>query len=218
MSPDFQPTLSVLEAPQLQLWGELIGVPSSFVLCGGTAVALHLGHRNSVDFDFFGAEEFDADTLLNATPFLEHSKILQKSASTLTCLIDRGGPVKVSFFGVPTIRFINSAHVVAGNELRIASLLDLAGLKAAVVQRRAEAKDYVDLDAIIRQGKIDLPTALAAGKLIHGPSFNPELTLKSLCFFGDGNLPTLDRTVQDRLATAVKAVDLDRLPTLVRSA
>jgi hypothetical protein len=42
--------------------------------------------------------------------------------------------------------------------------------------------------------------------------FNPQLTLKALSYFGDGNLPRLSQGVRDRLIEAVKAVDLDRLP------
>jgi len=64
--------------------------------------------------------------------------------------------------------------------LRIAGLLDLAGTKAAVVQKRAEARDYIDIDALIHCGNIGLPYALSAAKWIYGSQFNPELTLKSL--------------------------------------
>ena len=104
--------------------------------------------------------------------------------------------------------------VAVDNRLKIASLVDLAGMKAAVVQKRAEAKDYRDVDAMIQLGKIDLSTALAAGAMIYGASFNPENTLKSLSFYGDGNLDTLPEDVRQRLAAAVRAVDLDHLPDL----
>jgi hypothetical protein len=104
------------------------------------------------------------------------------------------------------------------NGLQVASLLDLAGTKAAVVQQRAEAKDYTDIDAILRDGRIDLPTALASAKAIYGAQFNPQITLKALSFFDDGNLRRLPKPVQDRLAQAARAVDLDRLPTIARPA
>src|SRR3972149_3224347 len=149
MAAKFKPELQLLQGPQRRLWGELRDVPGSFVLCGGTAVALHLGHRQSVDFDFLGSAEFDPDALYHEIPFLKGTQPLQKSASTLTCLVDRGGPVRVSFFGAPTVRLIESSLVAPDNGLRVASLLDLAGMKAAVVQKRAEAKDYLDLDAML---------------------------------------------------------------------
>ena len=58
--------------------------------------------------------------------------------------------------------------------------------------------------------RIDLPIALASAKAIYGPQFNPQITLKALSFVDDGDLR--------RLARAAREVDLDRLPTIVRSA
>jgi hypothetical protein len=217
MAAVFRPNLSILQEPQRRLWDELGVVSPPFVLCGGTAVALHLGHRQSVDFDFIASEGFDPDELPSRIEFLKGGKTVQKSANTLTCVVDRGGPVQVSFFGTPAVRLLESPRIAADNQLAVASLVDLAGMKAAVVQKRAEAKDYFDVDAIIRSGAVDLPMALAAARTIYGAAFNPELTLKALCFFGDGTLPTLPPEVRDRLATAVKAVDLRQLPTITRS-
>ena len=104
----------------------------------------------------------------------------------------------------------------AGNGLRIAALIDLAGTKASVVQVRPEAKDYRDIDALMAAG-IDLPQGLAAAKAIYGPSFNPQITLKALSYFEDGNLAQLPDDVKERLAGAARAVDLDRLPTIPRA-
>jgi len=144
---------------------------------------LHLGHRESLDFDFFGNLNFDPARLREKIPFLSGVRATQQEPNTLSAIIHRDGPVKVSFFGVPGIRRIKPPHIAPDNGLRIASLLDLAGTKAAVVQQRAEAKDYLDIDAILRDGQIDLPTALAAARIIYGPVFNPQITLKALSFF-----------------------------------
>lgn len=84
-----------------------------------------------------------------------------------------------------------------------------------MVQKRAEAKDYLDLDALIRSESIDLSTALAAGRALYGRAFNPQITLKALCYFEDGNLNTLSDALKNRLVKAVRAVDLDCLPTIV---
>lgn len=217
MPLEFLPILSILEPPQRRLWSELRAVPDSFVLCGGTAVALQLGHRSSVDFDFISETDFDPDKLQAGIPFLSGIRPVQKSANTLTCVVDRNGPVQVSFFGTPLIRLIETPHVAEDNHVRIASLLDLAGMKAAVVQKRAEAKDYIDLDAIIQNTEIDLSTALSAARLLYGAAFNPELTLKSLSYFGDGSLPSLPNEIRDQLSKAVTAVDLTHLPPVVRT-
>lgn len=214
MANEFDPTLSILPAEQRRLWDELGDLRDTFVLCGGTAIALQLGHRSSVDFDFISSVSFDPDELYASTPFLKDSQPVQKSPNNLTCVVDRGGKVQVSFFGTPAVHLVFPPLVARGNRMHVASLTDLAGMKAAVVQKRAEAKDYLDLDAIIGRGAVDLSTALAAAKSIYGRSFNPELTLKALCFFGNGDLPTLSAAIQGRLAAAAGAVDLSNLPNM----
>lgn len=55
------PRVDILPACQRQLWPELASVPRSFVLYGGTALALRLGHRQSVDFNFFQSSPLDAE-------------------------------------------------------------------------------------------------------------------------------------------------------------
>jgi hypothetical protein len=210
----FTPRLSILPHPQLRLWGELGQVPGEFVLYGGTALALYFGHRQSVDFDFFSDKDFDPGRLGDSIPFLAAATITQREPNTLSALVDREGPVKVSFFGLPRLRRLRPPQVIQENGLKIASLLDLAGTKAAVVQQRAEAKDYMDIDAILADGRINLATALASARAIYGATFNPLITLKALSYFSDGNLDQLPRGTQDRLAKAAREVDLNVLPAI----
>src|SRR6185436_2752375 len=96
---DFDPQLRILPAAQRRLWPELRQVPPHFVLYGGTAVGLWLGHRQSLDFDFFSSESFVPEKLLADIPFLAGSVLLQSEPNTLTLMLERDGPVKVSFFG-----------------------------------------------------------------------------------------------------------------------
>jgi hypothetical protein len=70
MQTGFIPRLDILPAPQRRLWAELSAVPKEFVLYGGTAIALHLGHRESVDFDFFGNKPLYPEQLVLSLPFL----------------------------------------------------------------------------------------------------------------------------------------------------
>lgn len=212
MTRDFMPRVDILPPPQRRLWDELSAVPPEFVLYGGTALALHLGHRESVDFDFFGSKALDPAWLVPAVPFLAGAVVTQREPNTFGCMVDRGGAIKLSFFGVPGLRRLLPPLIAPDNGLKIASLLDLAGTKASVVQVRAEAKDYIDIDALLTDGRIDLPLALAAGRAIYGGQFNPQNTLKALSYFGDGNLGRLAEAVRDRLAMAARGVDLDRLP------
>lgn len=209
----FEPKLDVLPDAQRVVWADLVRIPKEFVLYGGTAIAVQLGHRRSVDFDFFAATTFDPARLYSELALLNGSTVLQQAANTLTCRIDRDGQVILSFFGVPSMRRVAAPLVARDNRLQVADLRDLAGTKAMVVQQRAEAKDYLDLDAMMLAG-VDLPMALAAARVIYGDRYNPQLTLKALSFFGDGDLPSLPGIVAARIIGAVKSADLDRIPIL----
>jgi nucleotidyltransferase AbiEii toxin of type IV toxin-antitoxin system len=214
MAKTFRARVDILPPAQRRLWDELGSVPEHFVLYGGTAIALHFGHRQSEDFDFFADRDINPDSLYRTAPFLRDAQITQQEPNTLTCLVDRGGSVKVSFFGLPHLRRIRTPLRAEDNGLEVASLLDLAGTKAAVVQQRAQAKDYIDIDALITQGGIDLPTHLAAARAVHGAHFAPTPTLKALTYFGDGDLPALADDIKRRLVQAAGAVDPFRLPNL----
>jgi hypothetical protein len=215
MTDEFTPRLDILPTAQRRLWDELGAVPREFVLYGGTAVALHLAHRHSVDVDFFGSKAFDPARLAAELPFMARARITQREPNTLSGIVERGGLVRLSFFAVPRLPRLAPPHIALDNGLQVAALLDLARATANVVQLLAEAKDYRDIDAILRDGRIDLPTALVAAQAIYGATFNPQITLKALSHFADGNLPRLAKATKARLAQAARDVDLDRLPTLV---
>ena len=220
MPPDapFVPRLDILPPAQQRLWPELAIIPSDFVLYGGTALALRLGHRQSVDFDFFGSATFEPRALTTSLPLLAGAMITQQAPNTLGVIVDREGPVRLSFFGVPNLPRLRAPDTSPDNGVRIASLLDLAGTKAAVVQQRAEAKDYIDIDAILADGRIDLAMALAAAAALYGESFNPLLTLKALTYYEDGDLPRVPAPVRRRLVSAVASTDPQCLPQVGRDA
>ncbi|WP_284151067.1 nucleotidyl transferase AbiEii/AbiGii toxin family protein [Desulfofustis limnaeus] len=207
----FSPALQVLPPPQLKLWHELDGTPGHFVLYGGTGLALHLGHRVSVDFDFFSNQAFDPQVLAQSVPYLTGAERVQIAANTLTCRVGGDEGVLVSFFGGLGLARVAPIERVEGRALRVASVLDIAGTKAAVVQKRAEKKDYLDIDAVLQSG-IALPEILAAARAIYGNSFNPLITLKALSYFGD--IPDLPNVVQERLRAAVAGVDPLKLPVI----
>jgi len=102
-------------------------------------------------------------------------------------------------------------EIAEGSKVHVASLLDIADTKAAVVQQRAQPRDYLDIDALIRHG-IELPRMLAAGAVVYGRSFNPLITLKALSYFDD--VPALPVEVREWLRIAVEAVDPTHLPVL----
>jgi hypothetical protein len=208
----FTPRLEILPPAQRALWEELGTTPEYFTLYGGTALALRLGHRTSVDFDFFSNQNFEPDRLAASIPYLRNAERLQVDKNTLTCRVDRGSPVLVSFFGGLGLGTAIAPGRPDGSGIAVASLLDISATKLSVIQKRAEGKDYNDLDALLRSG-MDLPTMLAAGIAIYGPAFNPMISLKALSYFED--VPGLPTAVGDRLSRAAAAVDPTALPTLI---
>lgn len=208
-----QPDLSILPLPQLLLFPELVNTPSHFVLCGGTAIALRLGHRVSVDFDFFSKQPIDPDLLYREIPYLRDSEIIDKREDTLTCLVNRQGWVKLSFFGGLPFDYIEAPEMIDEINVKIASLIDLSGMKVAVVQKRAALRDYVDIDAMMTEG-IALEAMLAAGQLLYGMAFNATITLKALTYYIDGDLTEVSSEARSRIIQAVKSLDAQKISDL----
>ena len=201
MPATFEPKLDRLPAAQRELWPLLAPAPRlSYVLYGGTAVALHLGHRVSVDFDFFRAEPLDKAELLAAFSFLKDAETLQEETNALVVRVAMpSGAVKVSYFGGITIGWINDPVQTADGVLLVASRDDLLGTKLKAILDRAEAKDYSDISALLAHG-----TSLERGLGAFAAMFkkDPSLPLKAIGFFKDGDLPTLPKADQDRLRHA----------------
>ena len=209
----FTPRIEILPPPQRALWGELGPTPKAFVLYGGTALALRLGHRRSEDFDFFSSATFSPDTLLRELSYLQDAKVVQRAENTLTCIVERQGCIQLPFFGGLELWRVREPDAAPENGIGVASLVDLAGCKVAVVQQRAETKDYLGLAAILESG-LSLTTALAAAKTIYGRQFNPEISLRALTSFNEGDLGQLDPSVKQKLLAAVSVVRLQEIPVL----
>lgn len=210
----FEPRLDILPPAQQRLWPELSQTPKEFTLHGGTAIALRLGHRPSVDFDFFASEPLAPNDLLQKIPYLRGATVRQLAPDTLTVTAERGGPVQVSFFGGLDLGQVALADRARGPGIKVASLLDLAGFKVAVVPQRVELKDYIDVHTLLTKADIPLAKMLASAKIIYGSQFNPLLALKALAYLEDRALAELSADTRRDLIAAVKATDLQRLPAL----
>ncbi len=200
-----KPRLDVLLPQGRHLWSELSELPEHFVLYGGTAIALRLGGRQSVDFDFFTNQPISADLLSRSLPFLRGAELIQSESNTSTFTIRRDGEIKVSFFGGLTIGRVADPDRCEDNGVFIASLPDLAAQKVKVVLARAEAKDYVDIYALLKAG-ITLPTALGAAKALY-PEFNPVLSLKALAYYGEPGLAAMPVEIREFLTAASAKVE-----------
>jgi hypothetical protein len=187
MPQRLEPKLGVLPPAQREIWTSLAPAPLlNFVLYGGTAIALHLGHRESLDFDFFQSEPLDKDRVRAAFKFINGAGILQDAADTLVVLAEMpSGPVKVSFFGGIGFGRVNDPLQTRDDILLVASLEDLMATKLKATLDRAEAKDYRDIAEMISTG-VSLPVGVSAFRaMFHG---EPSQVLRSIGYFEDGDL------------------------------
>ena len=161
----FRPCLEILPNAQRQLWPALrSALQLGLVLYGGTAIALRLGHRSSVDYDFSTDQPLNRQALYAAFPFLHQSTLLQDTPDSLTALVPPGVPtdqhVKISFFGMLSFGRMGVPELTDDGVLQVAALDDLMSTKVKTILPRIEAKDYQDIAAMIRAG-ISLSEGLA---------------------------------------------------------
>ena len=150
-----------------------------YYLVGGTAIALHIGHRRSIDFDMF-----------KLTP-INHKKNLDRiSAACRACQVTRRveeqmnlllNGVKVTFFQYP---FPIAAEDSFANVFRMPSLITLAAMKAYALGRRSKWKDYVDLYFLLTQ-HLTLDEVVKIANEIFGDLFSEKLFRTQLSYFDD---------------------------------
>ena len=95
--------------------------------------------------------------------------------------------------------------------LPVASLRDLGATKIQAVLGRAEAKDYIEIAALLDAG-LDLADMVGGAVTLFGPPFSPLLALKALTSFDEGSLPSLPAATRHALRTAASRVD--RIPVV----
>jgi Nucleotidyl transferase AbiEii toxin, Type IV TA system len=202
------PRLKILPPPQREFWDELSPhVPRHFVLYGGTAVALRYGHRQSLDFDFFSSHPVSEDEIYRAMPPVSAAAVLQRSPDTLVVALPlASGEVKLSFFGG-----IEFGRVGDPDELpdrpAIAAPIDLLATKLKVIYQRVEAKDYLDIEVLLRSG-LSLNKGIAAARALYGERINPLETAKAVAWFKDGGLEAaLSATTRRFLEAASATLD-----------
>ena len=201
MQERFDPRTDILPEAQREIWPLLSPAADlSLVLYGGTAVALYLGHRISLDFDFFRSTPLDKKAVEGSFAFMHNAQTIQEDTNTLVVLLPMpAGPVKVSFFGGLNIGRINEPAQTRDSMLLVESLDDLLATKLEAILDRAEAKDYRDISAMLVAG-VSLERALGGFAKMYGK--DPGLPLRALGFFKDGDLPSLAEADREVLRAA----------------
>ncbi|RDU53349.1 hypothetical protein CQA49_06795 [Helicobacter sp. MIT 00-7814] len=199
-----KPRLDILPPEQLKIYQHLGQITKlDFTLFGGTALALQLGHRQSIDFDFFAKFDIDLvmDTLLNLNS-IKADKILQQDKDTLVFITDSN--VKLSFFG--GLDFVESANKVVTDDktLIMADIEALLATKLKATCDRAEYKDYFDIASILKHTPANLTTGLENVSKFFGDDYPSIQILKGLTYFEDGDLYKLEQDDKEVLLGATK--------------
>lgn len=150
-----------------------------YYLVGGTAIALFIGHRRSIDFDLFKASSINHKRNLDKIATSSFSHIVTRRVNDQMNLIVND--VKVTFFQFPfPIRPMEKYETY----FRLPSLLQLAAMKAYALGRRSKWKDYVDLYFLLCDHFTIIEISKTA-KQLFGELFSEKLFRSQLCYFDD---------------------------------
>jgi predicted nucleotidyltransferase component of viral defense system len=151
------------------------------VMAGGTALALHMGHRMSVDLDFFTASPFRVESLVSAIRKTGQGfRIMAESEDHLVADIEG---VKFSLFRYE-YPFIEKPTVFNG--IKIAGVLDIAAMKIIAITQRGAKRDFADLYFILQ----NIPFHKVAEHMVHRfgkERIDPVVTGKALVYFSDAD-------------------------------
>ncbi len=152
---------------------------AEFYLAGGTAVALHLGHRRSYDLDFFAPKPFAQDEPRRVLSPMGRLTVEQESEGTFLGVLD---DVRVSFFVYP-YALLAAPLPFAG--IQVAALEDLAVMKLDAIAGRGKKRDFFDLYFMCRDFKPLGEMLTLVERKYEGVTYNFVHLLKSLMYFDD---------------------------------
>ncbi len=164
-----------------------------FYLAGGTGLAIHFGHRFSVDLDFFSAESdavgFDQRSALRTLLDDPSLEIIHDKDATFA-VIWRG--VGISFFRLNMYPLVKPPLLLEG--VPLASVEEIGAMKLAAIIDRGTRKDYVDLYFILQRVSLDSLFQVAAVKYAKVRSF-PVSATRALSYFEDAESQPMPRMI-----------------------
>lgn len=169
----------ILTEEQIKLLPLLKRFSRSFYLVGGTAIAFHIGHRRSIDFDLFSDKEFDnAKIKRKIGKMCKIDEVFRDETGQYTLSIQG---VRFTFFQYP---FPIGAPKSFDSIIKLPDLLTLAAMKAYALGRRAKWKDYVDLYFVMEKYH-GIEKIVKTAHHIFGKEFNEKLFRSQLAYFKD---------------------------------
>lgn len=169
----------ILNENQIELLPLIGEFKREYYLVGGTAIALYLGHRRSIDYDLFKFSVLNRKKNLDKIQSLGFKPIVTWNVADQMNLIVND--VKLTFFQYP---FQIKSNNVFDGIVRIPDLLDLAAMKAYALGRRSKWKDYVDLYFLLND-KFTLGEISNRATEIYGDLFSDKLFRSQLSYFED---------------------------------
>ncbi len=171
-----------IEKQTKRVLGELSRVAANgFCLAGGTALAIQLGHRKSIDLDWFCSEGFDGDKIKLWLSQLDEVEIVAEEEGTIHALI---AGVKVSFFDYPYPLIFPLLTFEGGqcNGVKLADKREIAAMKLDAISSRGSKKDFVDLFFLLKEFSLtEIFTFFE--KKYYKIKFNKLHMLRSLTYF-----------------------------------
>lgn len=169
----------ILSTEQKDILPDIQDINKNFLLVGGTAIALHLGHRKSIDFDFFSDQEFDMDSLKNQLrKNLSFDKIIIDKANEFT-FISKGVKITYLYYPFP----IKGNLTQAEHNLQLPDITTLLAMKIYALSRRSKWKDYVDIYFGLKHMALD--EIITKAKTIFGTELNEKIIRTQLAYFKD---------------------------------
>ena len=151
----------------------------SFYLVGGTAIALHIGHRKSIDFDLFSFSKLNKVKIKHAVSNVKYNKhLIGEDVDQIHFILNE---VKVTFFNYP---YAIPHSEKLKNIITMPSLISLAAMKAFALGRRAKWKDYVDLYFILKY-HFSLKEVVEETNKIFDQVFSEKLFREQLAYHKD---------------------------------
>jgi len=171
---------NILTKTQVSLLPLIRQFNSSFYLVGGTALALQLGHRRSVDFDLFTDKNFDSLDIRTTIKKQRHTinRVLIETKTEFTLFVDN---TKMTFYVYP---YSVKHQTNFENIISLPDTLTIATMKAFALGRRAKWKDYVDLYFILRHHSLKEIVSKAREYYTAG-EFDEKLFREQLAYFKD---------------------------------
>ena len=203
-----------LDAAVLAAASRVAAATDDFYLAGGTALALRLGHRVSLDLDLFSATNtLDADERKALLDALEASGPLRiKGVKDGTCHLDLGGaPVSLFHYPYPMLR-----HSQSWRGLDVASLEDIAAMKLSAVLGRGSKKDFIDLYELCRRPGLDRAMKAASRKFPLYADF-PLQAARALLYFEDAEKEPMPRMLDATTWEDIKAYFERAIPKYVKA-